>query len=67
MAVSVDADGLQQLFNALALEGFDIRAEHRTGFLDVIGGFQKAKVNRIYDRHVWQTDLPGAASCSNRP
>jgi len=57
IAVAVDADGLQQLFVALEEEGFDIPQEHKTGFLDVIAGFQKAKVNRFLDRHVWHTDL----------
>lgn len=57
IAVAVDAKGLQQLFDALEEEGYDIPPEHRTGFLDVIGGLSKAKVNRFLDRHVWHTDL----------
>ena len=38
IASAVDADGLQGLFSALEGQGFHIPAEHRTGFLDVLGG-----------------------------
>ncbi|MCK6482621.1 MAG: hypothetical protein HUU22_09865 [Phycisphaerae bacterium] len=57
IAVAADAEGLQELFDALEDAGFDVPSEHRTGFLDIDGGFQKAKVNRFLDRHVWHTDL----------
>lgn len=57
IAVAVDADSLQQLFDALEREGFDVPSEHKSGFLDVVAGFKKAKVNRFIDRHVWHTDL----------
>lgn len=57
IAVAVDADGLQHLFDALEDAGFDVPSEHRTGFLDLVGGFEKAKVNRLLDRHIWHTDL----------
>jgi len=57
IAVAVDDDSLRKLFDALAGEGYDIPPEHRTGFLDTVGAFQKAKVNLFYDRHVWHTDL----------
>lgn len=57
VAVAVDPEGLQRLFEALEHEGFDVPAEHKTGFLDVIAGFKKAKVNRVLARHVWETDI----------
>lgn len=57
IAVRVDADGLQRLFDALEAKGFDITREHRSGFLDVLAGFEKAQVNRFLDSHVWHTDL----------
>lgn len=57
IAIAVDAEGLQGLFDALEQVGFEVPPEHRTGFLDVVAGFQKAKVNRFLDRHVWNTDL----------
>jgi hypothetical protein len=57
IAIDVEADKLQSLFDALEAQGFSVPAEHRTGFLDVIGGFKKAQVNYLFDRHVWHTDL----------
>jgi len=57
IAVVVDEDSLMRLFDGLEREGFDVPAEHRTGFRDVVGGFEKVKVNRFLDRHVWRTDL----------
>jgi hypothetical protein len=57
IAVATDADGLQRLFAALEGVGFEVPPEHKTGFLDSVGGFQKAKVNRFADGHVWSTDL----------
>ena len=57
IAIAVDAAGLQRLFVALEGVGFDVPSEHKTGFLDDVGGFKKAKVNRFEDQHVWATDL----------
>lgn len=57
IAIDVDSNRLQELLDALEVAGFDIPNEHRTGFLDVVNGFEKAKVNRFMDRHVWHTDL----------
>lgn len=57
IAVAVDADGMLRLLAALEGAGFDVPPEHKTGFLDSVGGFKKAKVNRFVDRHVWSTDL----------
>jgi hypothetical protein len=62
VAVAVDADALQRLFDALELAGFNVPPEHRTGFLDVIAGFKKATVNRFLAPHVWHTDLFVAGS-----
>lgn len=57
IAIAVDSDGLQRLLNALDAAGFDVPAEHRSGFLDTVGSFQKAKVNHFACGHVWSTDL----------
>ncbi len=57
IAVVVDEDSLQQLFDELEVAGFDVPPEHRTGFLDMLAGFQKASVCRFWDQHVWHTDL----------
>lgn len=57
IAVAVDAQGMQRLLDALESVGFDVPSEHRTGFLDKIGPFDKARVTRFVDPHVWSTDL----------
>lgn len=57
IAVAVDAEGMRRLLAALESAGFDVPPEHTSGFLDNVGGFQKAKVTRFADRHVWSTDL----------
>ncbi len=57
IAVAVDAEGLGRLLGAFEDAGFGVPQEHKSGFLDTIGGFQKAKVNRFVDGHVWSTDL----------
>ncbi len=57
IAVAVDAEGMQKLIAAFEAAGFDVPTEHRTGFLDAVGGFRNAKVNRFADGHVWSTDL----------
>ncbi|HWL92101.1 MAG TPA: hypothetical protein VNT79_01080 [Phycisphaerae bacterium] len=57
IAIAAGTEELQKLFDGLEQEGFDIPPEHRTGFLDVLAGFKKAKVNRFVDRNVWHTDF----------
>jgi hypothetical protein len=57
IAIAADSDSLPRLYTALESAGFDVPPEHKTGFLDTIGGFQKARVNRFVDGHVWSTDL----------
>lgn len=57
IAVAVDDDGRARLLDALEAAGFDVPTEHQRGFLDSVGGFQKIKVNRYADGHVWSTDI----------
>jgi len=57
IAIAADPETLQRLFAAFEEAGFDVPPEHKTGFLDNVGGFQKASVNRFADQHVWSTDL----------
>ena len=57
IAVAVEGEALQGLFTALEAAGFDTPPEHRTGFLDNVGGFSKARVTRLVGGHVWSTDL----------
>jgi hypothetical protein len=57
LAVAVDENGMLEMLDALERGGFDVPAEHRKGFRDVVAGMQKVKATRFESGAVWDVDL----------